>query len=46
MLSRDEHKKLLRDTDERVLPCRHGESDEEYGKRMHEYLNGAPVQRG
>lgn len=46
MLSRDEHKELLRDADERVLPRRHGESDEAYGKRMHEYLSGAAVKRG
>ena len=40
MLSREEHKALLRDADERVLPRRKGETDEAYGRRMYEPLNG------
>ena len=45
MLSRDEHKKLLREADERVLPRRKDETDEAYGRRMYEHLNGAAPPR-
>lgn len=39
MISKDEHRKLLREVDERVLPRRDWETDDEYAKRMRDYLN-------
>lgn len=38
-MNEEEHRKLLRDVDERVLPRRELETDEEYGKRMYDFLN-------
>ena len=43
MLSKEDHKNLLREADERVLPRRPDESDETYGKRMYQYLNGGCI---
>jgi hypothetical protein len=44
-MTKEEHIKLLREADERVLPRRKNEADEAYGRRMHEHLNGSPVSR-
>ena len=34
-----EHRKMLKGVDERVLSRRELETDEEYGKRMYDFLN-------
>ena len=42
-MTRDEHKKLLREVDERCLPQREWETDEAYAKRMYDYLNNHDI---
>ena len=37
-MNRDEHRKMLKEVDERVLPRREWETDEEYGHRMYAFL--------
>lgn len=43
MKSKEEDVKLLRKVDERVLPKREWETDEQYGKRMYDYLNNHDI---
>lgn len=37
-MNQDEHRRLLKEADERVLPRHPSESDAEYGERMRKHL--------
>ena len=43
MISKEEHIKLLHEVDERVLPRREWETDEQYAKRMRHFLNSHDI---
>lgn len=43
MMTREEHEKMLREVDQRVLRQREWETNEEYGKRMYDYLNNHDI---
>jgi hypothetical protein len=42
-LNEQEHRKFLREVDERVLPKREGETDDQYAQRMYDYLNNHDI---